>query len=200
MVLLETIQSDGNKRVGAESGADCRSLLGHEETWRTLGPPRVAEDRAACMLPIHQRLPRILVAEDDYELRRLIAEALRGIGCEVIEVRDGLQLRDRLEYSRSFFRDRYDFDLVVSDVRMPGLTGIEALGGLGSSVPAPLVILITAFGDQEAYRRAARLGAAAFFDKPLDLDELCDYVRGILPLPARESDQGEDVRLEEESS
>jgi len=130
-----------------------------------------------------QAAPRVLVAEDDYELRLLITQALQRHGYDVIEVKDGWQLQQRLEFSRVFFGERWDFDLMVSDIRMPGMGGMEALAAMQDQPTPPPVILITAFGDREAYARAARLGALAFFDKPIDLDEFCAYVQRILPPP-----------------
>ncbi len=119
---------------------------------------------------------RVLLAEDDDELRVLMADALRRIGCVVTEVCNGLQLRNQLEPTEKSAM-RCDFDLVISDIRMPRLTGFDAIAGLSQEACIPPLILITAFGDSEAYRRAARLGALAFFDKPFEIERLCDFVR-----------------------
>lgn len=130
---------------------------------------------------VHTRVPRIVLAEDDLELRSLLAETLRGDGYEVIEVTDGIHLRERLAYSQLFFEDRFDFDLIVSDIRMPGLNGFEALGAMTANQSFPPVILITAFGDQQTFLRASRLGAVAFFDKPIDFDKFRAFVAELLP-------------------
>lgn len=126
-----------------------------------------------------RRTPRILLAEDDYELRRLLSEVLREAGYDIVEAQDGLQLRDRLDFSRLLFEDHYDFDLIISDIRMPGLTGLDALDSLPRRVRVPPIILITAFGDREAFRHAASIGAIGFFDKPIDLDEFRRFVAGV---------------------
>jgi CheY-like chemotaxis protein len=73
------------------------------------------------------------------------------------------------------------FDLVISDVRMPGLTGIEILEGMYKHKGFPPVVLITAFGDEETHEQAHRLGAVAMFDKPFDIDELIAKVQEIVP-------------------
>jgi DNA-binding response OmpR family regulator len=131
--------------------------------------------------PTSARAPRVLLAEDDNELRKLLAGALRRNGYDVIEICDGLQLRDRLEYSRLLFGDHYDFDLIISDVRMPGLGGLDVVSAMADVARRPPVIMITAFGDQQTYIRAMQLKAVAFFDKPFDIDSLCGFIRNLLP-------------------
>jgi len=139
-------------------------------------------------LPLRAKAPRILLAEDDFELRTLMAEALRCKGHVVYEVPDGFQLRARLESWLSRDDGLYCFDVVISDVRMPGLSGFEALSGVARHYPHLPLILITAFGDDAAYRKAARLGAVAFFDKPLDIERLCVCVEKLLASRSDESD------------
>jgi DNA-binding NtrC family response regulator len=63
-------------------------------------------------------------------------------------------------------------DVLVSDVRMPGLGGLDVLRGLRHCEWANPVILITAFGDEATHLEAVRLGAAAVLDKPFDVDDL----------------------------
>jgi DNA-binding NtrC family response regulator len=152
-------------------------------------PPTNAHDRSGNRPDAaSRRVPRILLAEDDYELRRLLSEVLREAGYDIVEAKDGHQLRDRLDYSRLLFEDRYDFDLIVSDIRMPGLTGLDALSSLPRRVVVPPVILITAFGDRDAFRQAAAIGAIAFFDKPIDLDEFRRFVGGFLSSGSAETE------------
>lgn len=121
------------------------------------------------------RRAQVLVAEDDPEMRALLASCLRRDGYSVIEVSDGAELLDRLgdclalPYAASP-------DLIVSDLRMPGASGMQVLAGLNSAGSRTPLVLITAFGDEETHRTANALGAAAVLDKPLDLDELRDTV------------------------
>lgn len=117
--------------------------------------------------------PRVLVAEDDAQMRRLVVEALRHDGYEVDEVHDGGQLLGAASQSA-------DIDLIISDIRMPAFTGMQILAALrnaGSGVP---VILMTAFGDDETRAHAERLGAI-LFDKPFALDDLRTAVMNMLP-------------------
>jgi len=118
---------------------------------------------------------RILVADDDAEMRALIVDALRADGYEVHGAASGAELLDQLS---PVFLDAAEahFDLVISDIRMPLLTGLEMLAGL-RDVACPMeVILITAFADEDARREAERLGALALFDKPFQLSSLRELV------------------------
>lgn len=121
--------------------------------------------------------PRILIAEDDRELRRLIAEGLREDGYEVIEAESGTELLERLSASVALGGVERTPSLIVSDIRMPGVTGIEVLEDLsGAELNIPFIV-ITAFGDRETHDAAARLGASAMLDKPFRLKDLRRVVR-----------------------
>jgi DNA-binding response OmpR family regulator len=123
--------------------------------------------------------PHILLAEDDDELRKLLAWSLHRAGLMVTECADGLVLLDHLD-GYLFSRETNDFDLIISDIRMPGITGIEILEGLHTLENFPPMILITAFGDEETHAQAQRLGVAAMFDKPFDIEDLLATVREVL--------------------
>ena len=120
----------------------------------------------------------ILLAADDPEVRRVIAEAFRKTGSRITEAESGHDLFAQL-HERA--HSKAQFDLIISDVRMPGFTGVEVLEALrDASDPrddyAPQlgdtpIILITAFGDREIRDKAQRLGAT-LFSKPFDIDEL----------------------------
>lgn len=115
-----------------------------------------------------ERRIRVLVAEDDPEMRALVAQTLREAGVEVELACDGHELRARL--------DDLNADAVISDVRLPGWSGLSALGWLGLNRPEIPVILITGFGDAITHARARQLGAVAVYDKPLDVIELRSLV------------------------
>ncbi len=125
---------------------------------------------------------RILLAEDDEEMRRLLAESLRADGYEVVEIADGRQLARSIDFHRSVIqRGRFfDVDLIISDIRMPGLSGLKVLRELRQYDQATPVILITAFGDDLTHSEGYRLDAEAVIDKPFDLDTFRAYVREVL--------------------
>jgi DNA-binding response OmpR family regulator len=116
--------------------------------------------------------PRVLLAEDDDELRTFLAAALRADGYEVVESRDGRGLCEEIAVVASRQPRPPSPDIIVSDVRMPHRTGLEALATLREKDASTAVILITGFGDRATHEEARRLGAAAVFDKPFDVDDL----------------------------
>ena len=121
--------------------------------------------------------PRVLLAEDDDELRGLLIDALELEGYEVVPAEDGFDLLRRIGEARDAF------DLVLSDIRMPGCTGLQALGALREQDWATPVVFMTAFGSLKTHGEAQRLGAT-IVDKPFDLDDLVEHVRSIVP-PSR---------------
>lgn len=112
---------------------------------------------------------RVLLAEDDDELRTFLASVMRRDGHEVVEARDGRELLAR-------FRERVAnvdaFDVVISDVMMPGATGVTVLTGVANTVDPPWMVVISAFGDWDLHAWADAIGAVAMFDKPFDVDDL----------------------------
>lgn len=127
---------------------------------------------------------RVLLAEDDPEFRRLLAAELSGDGFEVVECEDGFQLVHRIEQLATD-GELGDAAVIVSDLRMPGCSGLDAarlLRRAGVGIP---LILMTAFGDLAARTEGSSLGVAAFFEKPFSLPELCSAVRAIGRSPAR---------------
>ncbi len=122
---------------------------------------------------------RILLAEDDYDMRTLLAESLRGAGYDVVECPNGWSLLENLGNYVLPGSQHKEVDLVISDIRMPGVTGLEILEGLQQLKDCPPVILITAFGDRVTHDQAEKYGVAAMFDKPFDMDQFLTKVRDI---------------------
>ncbi len=113
--------------------------------------------------------PHVLVAEDDAEMRAFLATSLRADGYRVSEVTDGVEL---LRATTREALGEAGYDVIVSDVLMPGVSGLGALMQLNYEPAAPPVVLITAFGDPDVHLWAQQLGAVATFDKPFDVDDL----------------------------
>lgn len=122
---------------------------------------------------------RLLVAEDDRDFRELLVAGLRADGYEIVEVATGLGLLDALMKS-PLATNGHAFDLVISDVRMPGMSGVDALAKLGHGANAAPVVFITAFGDDEVHEQAKRAGAIDVLDKPIDIDDLRTFVAEFL--------------------
>jgi CheY-like chemotaxis protein len=120
------------------------------------------------------------VAEDDRAFREMMVSLLRSDGHEVIEVANGFDLLDTLEVSLDPNRGSDKFDLVISDVRMPGMTGLRVFTQVGYGPNIPPVVFITAFGNEELHEQAHHAGALAVLDKPLDIDELRVFVNNFL--------------------
>lgn len=115
---------------------------------------------------------RVFLAEDDLEVRRLLAHALRKDGHTVIEFESGTQL---LEFVRGLSRGASEEsrpDVIVSDIRMPGKSGLDVLASLREVGWRTPFVLTTAFGDAATHARARAAGAFAVFDKPFDVDDL----------------------------
>jgi DNA-binding NtrC family response regulator len=124
--------------------------------------------------------PQILLAEDDDELRWGLHDFLKCAGYSVVAVRDGRAL---LEYlGAQMLLDQHDAppDAIITDIRMPVLTGLQLLQKVRDRGWDTPVVVISAFGDEELRRRATSLGATAFLDKPIDTDALLRVLRAVV--------------------
>lgn len=126
------------------------------------------------------RRSRVLLAEDDDEMRSLLEGALLKKGHEVVSICSGLRLIAEVESSG---RQGDPVDLVITDVRMPEVSGLEALEWLRELGYHAPTLVITAFGDPSTHAAAQRLGAKAVLDKPFDLDVLLQLVAEVLECP-----------------
>lgn len=126
--------------------------------------------------------PHILLADDDAEMRTLLAFALRSEGYEVVECADGLQLLEQLNAAHAQSAPQR-IGLVITDMRMPGASGLEILRDLHGRDGIPPIILLTAFGDEQVHTRARQLGAAASIDKPFEITCFLELVHNLLAHP-----------------
>ncbi len=133
---------------------------------------------ALAAAPLHDP-PRVLVAEDDADMRRLVSEALRQDGYDVTALADGGRLLVSLAHEFVDNNGAELPDLLLSDVRMPICTGMQILEQLRGAHCRIPVILMTAFGDTATRDHARTLGAL-LFDKPFDLDDLRTAVASLL--------------------
>jgi two-component system, response regulator, stage 0 sporulation protein F len=115
---------------------------------------------------------RLLVADDDDDLRELLASTLRLDGYEVVEAKNGLDLLDQIAPLLANTPSPEPIDVIITDVQMPCFTGLEILTGLVEVERKPTVIVITADSDPSVRARASSLGALAVMVKPFDMDDL----------------------------
>ena len=128
----------------------------------------------------HSQL-RILLAEDDLEMRRMLSWYLQRKGCDVIASKNGNDLMKHLGFLGPL-ENFYGFDLIISDIRMPGVTGLQILEAAKEFDDFPPMILITAFPDKQTLDLSRRLGAAALLTKPFDMDDLLTIISQLFPL------------------
>jgi DNA-binding NtrC family response regulator len=113
---------------------------------------------------------RLLIAEDDPDLRDLLQDDLEDAGYETVLAVDGRAALTHIE------REREIFDLLITDVNMPGLSGTELLAAMREQrIEAPVVI-ITAFGSVEQAVELVKAGAFQYLTKPFVADELLRVV------------------------
>ncbi len=112
----------------------------------------------------------ILVADDDDDFRSLVAETLRADGYQVVEARDGVELLSLLDGGAS--SPRFHPDVIISDVRMPRLSGLGILEHLKRARVKLPVVLMTGFFPASVRVLARRLGALEVLAKPFLADDL----------------------------
>jgi DNA-binding response OmpR family regulator len=116
----------------------------------------------------------VLLADDNPDMRLLLVAALRRARFAVTEATDGVDLRDRILEGTDLP------DLVITDVRMPRLSGLDAVAAIRQRHASLPVIVITAFGDPETHEIAAGFGACRVIDKPFDPDVLVATARDLV--------------------
>ena len=108
--------------------------------------------------------PRILVVDDEESIRDFLEIMLKKEGYDPTLVEDGQKALDLLE--------KKSFDLIISDMQMPNVTGIELLKQVKERIPGMLFMMITAFGTTETAVEAMKLGAYDYITKPFKIDEV----------------------------
>ncbi|MDP9274765.1 MAG: sigma-54 dependent transcriptional regulator [Chloroflexota bacterium] len=114
----------------------------------------------------------ILVADDDASIRSLLKQLLSDEGYSVVEATTGTEVVEKVKDTNP--------DLVIMDVRMPELDGIEALSKLKVSSPKTSVLIMTAFGSSNNAIRAMELGAFDYITKPFELDKISHTVKRVI--------------------
>lgn len=116
---------------------------------------------------------RILIIDDEASIRDLCARVLSRAGFTVVTAGNGTEGLKKLQGET--------FDLVISDIRMPDISGLEVLEHAKQHYPSISVVLITGFGTPEAMARAKAAGADRILTKPFNPIELLTAVKEVLP-------------------
>src|SRR5688572_10787761 len=109
-------------------------------------------------------MPRILVIDDDHAVRESVARILRSAGHTVDSARTG---EEGFELARA-----NTYDVILSDLKMPGISGLQVLSQLRDQRVDSTFIIMTGFGTVESAIEAMRLGAVDFMQKPFFRDEI----------------------------
>jgi len=117
---------------------------------------------------------RVLVIDDEESIREYLAMMLERDGYEVVATADGKKAT-RLQSQQGF-------DVVITDIQLPGMSGIEILGALKESDPTMPVIIVTGHASQESAIEALNLGAFYYLLKPVSNEELKQVVRNALEI------------------
>ena len=115
---------------------------------------------------------RILIVDDEATIRASLEEALASEGYEVDTAEAGEEALAQC--------NRHEYDLLVTDLRLPGVSGLEILQALRNQGKATPVIMMTAYGDVDTAVSAMRLGAYDFIPKPFKLGDIKKQVRAAL--------------------
>jgi len=114
---------------------------------------------------------KILVIDDEDIVRISISRALAPEGYEIKTVKDGSEGMKQLEQE--------EFDLVLTDLKMPNMDGIEVLSNIKNRWPKTDVVIVTGYQTVETAVKAIKLGAADYIEKPFTPDSLIATVSGV---------------------
>jgi two-component system response regulator (stage 0 sporulation protein F) len=112
---------------------------------------------------------KLLIVDDQYGIRLLLHEIFKKEGYEVFQAANGFQAIDIV------IKDCPD--LVILDMKIPGMDGVEILKRIKEINKDIKVILMTAYGELDIIEEAKKLGALQYFPKPFDIDEIKKVVR-----------------------
>ncbi|AKO94800.1 response regulator [Priestia filamentosa] len=117
---------------------------------------------------------RILIVDDQYGIRILLTEVLQKEGYKTLQASNGFEAID-------IAKERTP-DLVLLDMKIPGMDGIEILKRLKELDATVKVIIMTAYGELDMIQEAKDLGALTHFAKPFDIDEIRQAVKKYIPV------------------
>ncbi len=125
--------------------------------------------------------PRILLVDDEERFRTTLAKRLSEKGYQVADVGSGNEALD-------YIRDNH-VDVMVLDIKMPGLDGIETLGEVKVNDPGIEVVLLTGHGTVETAIEGMRAGAYDYLMKPCEIDELMEKIDGAFEVKTKRDER-----------
>lgn len=114
---------------------------------------------------------RILIVDDQIGIRSLLGVLFYEVGFDIFEASNGIEALKMV--------DKHQPQIVVMDLRMPGMGGIETFNILKNKNKNIKVVLMSAFAEEEIGQYAIEKGAAGFFHKPFDLQDMKNFVLNI---------------------
>ena len=117
-------------------------------------------------------MKKVLIVDDDAELRSTLSEILKGAGYHIDEASSGKEAIEKIVSK--------DFDIALLDLMMPKMNGIETLTELKKITPKTKVIMITAFATVENAVDAIKKGASDYISKPFRIEELLTTIRRVI--------------------
>ncbi len=137
-------------------------------------------------------MANILVVDDDKGIREILEIVLTQEGYEVTSIEDGIKALAKCR--------RQKYDLIITDLKMPKMDGIEFLKAVKEISPESLVILITAFASGETAVKAMQEGAYDYLEKDFDIEDMKSIVQNALEKKGLKKDEAEFIREIEEAA
>ncbi|GIN20289.1 MAG TPA: response regulator [Bacillus bacterium] len=115
---------------------------------------------------------KVLIVDDQFGIRTLLNEVLQKEGYEIFQAANGFQALSVTE--------QHAPDLVLLDMKIPGMDGLEILKKMKEINPDIRVLIMTAYGELDLIEQTKKLGALAHFSKPFDIEEIRSAVKKYL--------------------
>jgi len=122
--------------------------------------------------PKHNRTVHILIIDDDEEMRSLLTELLEEEGFETACAGNGPDALQELV--------KQSFDLIITDIEMRGLTGLDILPEMTKLRPEASIIVMTSIANEEVHRRSLEKGASGYLEKPIHMKKLKALIHEML--------------------
>jgi len=123
-------------------------------------------------------MKKILIVDDQYGIRVLLSELFKKEGYQTLQAANGMTAIELVKQECP--------DLVILDLKMPGMDGLEVFKNLKKLNEGVQVIFMTAYGELQLVQEFMKLGAITHFAKPFDIEEVCRTVKRVVPLDTKE--------------